>query len=182
MFLGRWRVFWKLVWKWAWAQAHLSRTILSSGSSLPWSLRSDLWLIVKLWIIVDYYDGLIQPCSTPGIFSAAADFEGRWWWERKASLRYDSEHRGDGYMETRLTCQGRNCHYLRAGRKPETLMAKSITLTTSTSAPAGLTPETGRSHHGVSGDRWPLTLVSGWNAGDQIRGRVQIDLPPKFCI
>lgn len=47
-------------------------------------------------------------------------------------------------METRLTCQGRSCHYLRVGRKPETLMAKSITLTTSTRSPAGSTPETGR--------------------------------------
>lgn len=47
-------------------------------------------------------------------------------------------------METGLTCRGRSCHYLRAGRKPETLMEKSITLTTLTSAPAGSTPETGR--------------------------------------
>lgn len=46
-------------------------------------------------------------------------------------------------METRLTCQGRSCHYPRVGRKPETLMAKSITLTTSTRSPAGSTPETG---------------------------------------
>lgn len=47
-------------------------------------------------------------------------------------------------METGLTCRGRSCHYLRVGRKPETLMEKSITLTTLTSAPAGSTPETGR--------------------------------------
>lgn len=47
-------------------------------------------------------------------------------------------------METRLTCQGRSCHYLRVGRKQETLMEKSILLTTLTSAPAGSTPETGR--------------------------------------
>lgn len=47
-------------------------------------------------------------------------------------------------METGLTCQGRSCHYLRVGRKPETLMEKSTTSTTLTSAPAGSTPETGR--------------------------------------
>lgn len=48
-------------------------------------------------------------------------------------------------METRLTCQGRSCHYLRVGRKPETLMAKFITSITLTRARVGSTPETGRS-------------------------------------
>lgn len=47
-------------------------------------------------------------------------------------------------METRLTCQGRSCHYLRVGRKPETLMAKCIILTTLTRLRAGSTPETGK--------------------------------------
>lgn len=76
-------------------------------------------------------------------------------------------------METRLTCQGRSCHYLRAGRKPETLMAKSITLITLTSAPAGSTPETGRCVcvcvrqrccSNSEEDGWPLTSCrrSSW--------------------
>lgn len=58
-------------------------------------------------------------------------------------------------METGLTCRGRSCHYLRVGRRPETLMEKSTTLTTLTSAPAGSTPETGRT---LASDPVPVQL------------------------
>lgn len=63
-------------------------------------------------------------------------------------------------METRLTCQGRSCHYLRVGRKPETLTAKSITLTTSTSAPAGSTPETGKGGGCVTFDLLQMSITT----------------------
>lgn len=152
---------------WCKSQIALFCVLVDSLRQIP----SEFWPILNLWIIVDFYYGLIQPASHGGyflsfFFGAFSRYCCCWWWgwQRRASLRYGSDRRGGGYMETGLTCRGRSCHYLRAGRKPETLMEKSITLTTLTSAPAGSTPETGRMRDPLTSCRWPRLAPSseGW--------------------